>query len=332
MKRFLLFLFVFCLGFSGAAQAEPKPLSIVLIYETGGKETDKAFIDMAKTGASKAQRDLNITYQEYTIGDNEEREEVFRRFAGYGTNLIIALGFQNVSTVLDVAEDYPNTRFTVIDGMIPPLFSNVQSIVFRDNEGAFIIGVIAANQSRSGKIGFIGGMDVPVIRDFAYGYVQGAEYANPKIQVLRDMIGTTKEAWSNPQKAAELAQKQIDQGVDVIFAAAGGSSIGMLEQVTHYPDVFSIGVDTNQNSLFPGKVLTSLVKRVDVVVYEAIRQMLDNSWQPGIKYMGINEGALDYAVDKYNKDLLPISIINEAERAKDLILQGIIKVDNYRPK
>lgn len=305
---------------------------IVLIYETGGKKTDNSFVDMARAGAEKARQDLGLEYEEHVIQADETREEVFRRYAKAKAELVIALGFQNVATVLNIANEYPATSFSVIDGMIPPSFNNVQSIVFRDNEGAFLVGVIAAMHSKSNKIGFVGGMDVPVIRDFAYGFKQGAEYVNKDIEVLRSMIGKTREAWAMPERAAQLTQKQIAQGADVIFAAAGGSSIGTLEKVAQYKDVHSIGVDFNQNGLFPGSVLTSLVKRVDKAVYDAMKQRSDNSWQPGIKYLGIKEGALDYAVDEHNKTLLTAKSIDEAERVKDYIIRGIIKVDNYRGK
>lgn len=328
MRFFFLFLCCLLPAMSMAAEAVAP---IVLIYETGGKKTDNSFVDMARQGAERAKQDLGLDYQEHVISKNETREEVFRRYAKAKAELIIALGFQNVPTVISLADEYPLTSFTVIDGMVPPNFSNVQSIVFRDNEGAFLVGVIAAMHSKSNKIGFIGGMDVPVIRDFAYGYRQGAEYINKEIQVLTDMIGTTNDAWSNPKKAAQLTQKQIAQKADVIFAAAGGSSIGMLERVAQNQNVHSIGVDTNQNNLYPNSVLTSLVKRVDKAVYDAMKQRSDNSWKPGVKYFGIKEGALDYAVDQHNRDVISAESIDKAERMKDYIMRGIVKVYNYRP-
>ena len=305
---------------------------IVLIYETGGKKTDNSFVDMARKGAEQARQELGLEYEEHVLKRNETREDVFRRYAAAKAELIIALGFQNVATVVKIADDYPATSFTVIDGMIPPTFSNVQSVVFRDNEGAFLVGVIAAMHSKSKKIGFIGGMDVPVIRDFAYGFQQGAQYINKDIEVMREMVGTTRDAWSNPKKAAQLTQKQIAQGADVVFAAAGGSSIGTLEKAAEYKDVYSIGVDFNQNGLFPGSVLTSLVKRVDKVVYNAIKQRGDNSWKSGVQYKGISEGALDYAVDENNRKVLSPQSIDEVERVKDYIMRGVIKVSNYRAK
>jgi basic membrane protein A len=333
MRFFISFIWVLfiCSPFAVVAQTEAVA-PIVIIYESGGNTTDRAFIDMARNGADLAKRELNVHFAEHIITPQEQREEVFKRYASQGAKLIIALGFQNVSTVLAVAEQHPGTYFTVIDGMIPPLFNNVQSIVFRDNEGAFLVGMIAALHSKNKVIGFIGGMDVPVIRDFGYGFRQGAQYIEPKITVLREMLGTTKEAWSSPELAADIAQKQIAQGADVIFAAAGGSSLGMLKKVSEYDNVFSIGVDTNQNAVYPGSVLTSLVKRVDKAVFDAISQQQHNTWQPGIKYMGIKEGALDYSVDKYNRDKLSKTTIDKVERTKDFIIRGLVKVDNYRPK
>ncbi len=308
----------------------PSPAPIVLIYETGGKKTDNAFVDMARAGAEQAKQELGIDYQEHVIKAGETREKVFEHYAKEKAELVIALGFQNVSAVVKIAPQYPNTSFTVIDGMIPPLLKNVQSIVFRDNEGAFLVGVIAAMQSKSGRIGFIGGMDVPIIRDFSYGFQQGAKYINPKVEVLHEVIGTTNEAWSNPERAAALTKKQIAQGADIIFAAAGGSGVGMLQKVSEYPEVHSIGVDFNQNGLYPNSVLTSLVKRVDKAVFNAMKQRSDNSWHSGVTYLGLKEGALDYAVDKHNYRTLKPTTIDAAERVKDYVIRGVIKVDRYR--
>lgn len=313
-----------------AEDAKPESVSpIVLVYETGGKESDGGFVDMARAGARRAQDELGLRYQEHIIQKGETRAQVFARYARQKADLIIAVGFQNIQDVAKVAPKFPATSFTLIDGAIPPLLSNVQSVVFRDNEGAFLVGAIAAMQSKSGKLGFIGGMDVPIIRDFAYGFEQGAHYINPKAEVLREMIGDSSDAWCNPGSAGILAQKQIAQGADVLFAAAGGSGIGMLEKVSHYPDVYSIGVDFNQNGLFPASVLTSLVKRVDKAVFSAMKQRSDNSWRSGVKYLGIKEGALDFAVDRHNARILKPATINRAEEIKDYIIRGVIRVENY---
>lgn len=331
MLRFL-FLFVFLL-LPAFSFAEDVPLDnssapIVLVYETGGKESDGGFVDMARAGAERAREELGLQYREHILKKGETRADVFTEYAKNKASLIIAIGFQNVQDVAKVAPKFPATSFTVIDGMVPPLLSNVQSIVFRDKEGAFLVGAIAAMHNKSGKLGFIGGMDVPIIRDFANGFEQGAHYINPRIEVLRDMIGTSSDAWCNPASAGILAQKQIAQGADILFAAAGGSSIGMLEKVAQYPDVKSIGVDFNQNSLFPASVLTSLVKRVDKAVFGAMKQRSDNSWRSGIKYLGIKEGALDFTVDSYNAKVLKPATVEHAEMIKDYIISGTIRIEN----
>jgi basic membrane protein A len=320
------------MGVLDVAAAPAPHTSIVLVYETGGKKSDQSFVDMARRGAERARDELGLYYEEHVIQAGETREGVFRYYAKQQKDLIIALGFQNVPAVLKVAAEYPDTSFTLIDGIVPSILRNVQSVVFRDNEGAFIVGIIAAMHSKNKKLGFIGGMDVPVIRDFAYGFQQGAEYVDTNIKILREMIGTTEQAWSNPEKAAQITQKQIAAGADVIFAAAGGSGVGMLEKVSHYKDVASIGVDFNQNGLYSGSVLTSLVKRVDKAVFNAMKQRDNNSWKSGIQYLGIAEGALDYAVDEHNRRLLDMATIDKVEQAKDHILRGNIQVRRYRPR
>ncbi len=303
---------------------------IVIIYDGSATKTDKAFISMARIGAERAKSELSAAYDEHALKPEEDRLKIFERYARSGKKLIIGLSFQNVSVVAQLADKYPNTQFSVIDGKVPPLFKNVQSVVFRDNEGAFLVGMVAALKSKSGTIGFIGGMDVPLIRNFAYGYKQGAEYARPDIKIEQHMIGKTEAAFNDPKTAAKLAQEQINNGADVLFAAAGGSTIGMLSTTAKYDHVYGIGVDTNQNDLFSGSILTSLVKRVDKAVYNAMKQNNLNIWKSGVQYVGIREGALDYAVDIHNRELLDLETIEKLERAKDFIHRGIIKVDGYR--
>lgn len=325
-RLFCTLLFIFW-SLAAFAQAENP---IVIIYEGSGKKTDKAFIDMARRGADRAHAELGVQYTEHVLAPDEDRMKVFERYARNGKKLIIGLGFQNVSTVSQLADKYPKTHFSVIDGMVPPLFKNVQSVVFRDNEGAFLVGMVAALYSKTGSIGFIGGMDVPVIRDFAYGYEQGAKYARPDIKIQQLMIGKNKDAFNDPLTAAKLASEQINNGADVIFAAAGGSAIGVLETVAKHKHVYAIGIDTNQNGLFPNSMLTSLVKRVDKAVYNAMKQNNLNTWQSGPQYLGIKEGALDYAVDINNRNIISKSIVDEVERTKDLIISGLLKVESYK--
>jgi basic membrane protein A len=333
-----LFLLVGILAFSGEVRAEiapeatdKEPFRPALIYIAAGTDRDSAFIDAARAGAARAKAELGIHYDEYRMTGKEDINVVIRKAAESGATPIIAVGFQNVIPVLNLAERYPHTRFTVIDGLVPPIFANVQSVLFRDHEGAFLVGIIAGITTRTDKVGFIGGMDIPIIRNFAKGYVQGVRYANPKAEVMVKMLGTTPEAWSSPDVAEKLALQQYEQGADVIFAAAGGSTIGVLRAAKR-SDNFAIGVDINQNALFPGHVLTSMVKRVDIAVFNALKTAYEGKWSPGIKYLGLKENALDYAVDEYNRHLMNEELIDKVATAKERIVNGLITVEIYTPK
>jgi len=331
MRHLFLLLCSALLAIPGSPALAKEKFNPAIVYLYSGSDSDRAFIDAARAGLEKAEREYGMRVQEHRMMGSENITAVIKRVADSGASPIIAVGYQNVMPVLNLAERYPNTKFTVVDGLVPPLFSNVQSVSFRDNEGAFLVGIIAGRTSDSGHIGFIGGMDIPLIRNFNKGYIQGARYANPDVTVDVAMVGTRPEAWSDPDGAHALAVKQFKGGADVIFAAAGGSGLGVLRaanETGHY----AIGVDTNQNGLFPGHVLTSLVKRVDIAVYDALKTSREGKWSPGIKYLGIKEGALDYAVDQNNKTLISEQLIEEVATAKERIINGTITVEAYSPK
>ena len=318
-----------------ANQAKPKPQALsgqpAVIYLYGATESDRSFVDAARAGVERATKELKLSIFERRVTPNENIYDVIKEVADKGASPLIAVGYQNVMPVLNLAERYPHTRFTVIDGLVPPLYPNVQSIIFRDHEGAFLVGMIAAKTSRNSHIGFIGGMDIPLIRNFSVGYIQGARYADPAVLVDMDFVGDKPDAWSNPSKAHDLAVKQYENGADVIFAAAGGSSIGVL-QAAKATGQYGIGVDSNQNGLFPGHVLTSLVKRVDIAVYDTLKTSSENRWSPGIKYLGIREGTLDYAVDQHNRQLISETLIDQVAAAKERIINGTIQVEIYSPR
>ncbi len=302
-----------------------------IIYESRDGKGDSGFLNSVSKGAKLAHDEVGIDYKEYVLPEGRDRADFMAEVAEKETTHIIAVGFQNVVPVLSLADRFPEVKFTVIDGTIPPLFNNVQSITFKDHEGAFLVGMVAGYVSKTGKVGFIGGMDVPLISNFALGFYQGARYANPDIELIRDTVGENVSAWSNPERAKQLARKQYNSsGVDVIFAAAGGSSIGVLEAAEEMGKL-AIGVDTNQNGYFPGTVLTSMVKRVDKVIYDNLTNSFSGRWEPGIKYLGIRDNVLDYAVDINNKDLISKEIIDKVEAAKDQIIRGQLKVEMYTP-
>lgn len=312
-----------------ARAALENDVRLALIYESEASN-DFAFIHSMRKGAARARAEVGVTFEELRLPEEEDRVEFMRGVAESGVTHVIAVGFQNVVPVLTLAERYPEVKFTVIDGLVPPLFGNVQSIVFKDHEGAFLVGMIAGLLSPTQKIGFIGGMDVPLIHNFAQGYYQGVREARADMEPLQDAVGKTPDAWNNPARAKTLARRQYNAGAGVIFAAAGGSSLGVLEAAKEMGRL-AIGVDTNQNGLYPGTVLTSMVKRVDNAVYDALTNAYSGRWEPGIKYLGIKEDALDYAVDVNNKDLIAKEVIERVEDAKDRIVRGQLAVEAYSP-
>lgn len=327
----LLLIAVFTGAQAAEKSAEPAKDSTykpAIIYVSTGEDMGSAFISTARTGIGRAEGEFRTPVTITRMNNMSDAPRVIKQVADTGATPIILLGNQYVGPVMSVADRYPNINFTIIDGLAPPLFPNVQSITFKDHEGAFLVGMIAGKLSDSKMVGFIGGMDVPLIRNFAQGYTQGVHYTAPNRKVEVQMIGPTADAWSNPERARTLAKDQYNAGVDIIFAAAGASSLGVLKAADEMGKL-AIGVDSNQNGVYPGRVLTSMVKRVDVAVYDTLKNSHDGSWSAGIKSLGIKEGALDYAVDQNNSKFINEKLIEEVATAKDKIISGKLVVESY---
>lgn len=319
-------------SFTLAATPTEKPLKAAIVFNRSVKELDdQSFISIVRAGAERASKELAIPLQIYQQDASESDRKFLSNVAEDGADVIIGMSFTDTAPLLDMAEQYPDVKFVVIDSVLPPLYTNAKSVVFREHEGSFLVGMLAALKSKSGKVGFIGGRDLPLIHNFANGYKQGAEYANPGIEVTVQMIGKDSDAWNSPDKAAEIAEAQIRNGVDVIFAAAGASGLGVLKTVAAHDGTYAIGVDSNQNALYPGHVLTSMTKRVDVAIYEALKDVKNDHWEPGILNLGLKENGLDYAVDENNESLLDEAMINEVENARDKIIDGTLVVHLYNP-
>jgi basic membrane protein A len=300
-----------------AALANAAP---AVIYDMGGK-FDKSFNEAAYRGIEKWKKDTGKTALEFEIANESQREQALRRMADRGASPIISVGFSQQSTVAKVAKEYPKLQFTIIDGNVA--LPNVQSVLFKEHEGSFLVGMIAALTSKTGKVGFIGGMDIPLIRKFQCGYEQGVKHANPKGEVFVNMVGTTGAAWNDPARGGELARAQFAKGADVIFAAAGGTGMGVY-QAAKDGRKFAIGVDSNQNHIQPGTMLTSMVKRVEVAVYEAAQ-----SWKPGSAVLGLKENAVEYALDQHNQKLIAPEVKKKVDQARDEIIAGKIKVNDF---
>ncbi|SMX31202.1 BMP family lipoprotein [Actibacterium lipolyticum] len=303
---------------AGASLADP-----ALIYDLGGK-FDKSFNEAAHVGAEKWKADTGNSYNEIELQSEAQREQALRRFAEAGNNPIVMTGFAFGSVLGEVAPDYPDTKFAIIDMVVDA--PNVRSVVFNEHEGSYLVGMMAAMASESGTVGFIGGMDIPLIRKFACGYVQGVKAANPDATIIQNMTGTTPAAWNDPVKGGELTKAQISQGADVVYAAAGGTGVGVLQAAAD-EGILSIGVDSNQNHLHPGKVLTSMTKRVDIAVYDAFAGGMD--LETGFNVLGLAEDGVGYAMDDNNAPLVSDEMVAAVEAAKAKIVAGEIAVHDY---
>lgn len=305
---------------TGASLADP-----ALIFDLGGK-FDKSFNEAAYGGAERWAKETGGKYLEIEMQSEAQREQALRRFAEAGANPIITMGFGMADPLTSVAPDYPDTKFVVVD-VTWIEGENIRQIGFAEHEGSFLVGMMAAMASKSGTVGFVGGMDIPLIRHFGCGYAQGAKSVNADINIVANMTGTTPAAWNDPVKGSELTKAQISQGADVIYAAAGGTGVGVLQTAAD-EGILSIGVDSNQNHLHPGKVLTSMLKRVDVAVYDAMKAG-ENVETGGVHILGLAEDGVGYALDDNNASLVSAEMQAAVDAARTQIINGELEVVSY---
>ena len=306
---------------AGAALADP-----AIIYDLGGK-FDKSFNEAAFNGAEAWKKETGGNYLDLELQNDAQREQALRRFAGQGANPIVMAGFSWNSALGAVAPEFPDTNFVVIDTVVDA--PNVQSIVFDEHTGSFLVGALAALKSETGKLGFVGGMDVPLIHKFYCGYAQGAKAINPAVELIENYTGTTPAAWNDPVTAGELAKAAYDSGADVVYAAAGGSGLGVLQAAADEKKL-AIGVASNQNYLPPGFVLTSMLKRVDVAVSTAFKEAGDDAtFKPGLTSMGLAVDGVGYSLDEFNQSLITDDMKAKVEDLKAKIIAGEIEVHDY---
>jgi basic membrane protein A len=323
LKSCLLTTAVFAVSLVTAAHAaDVKP---AVVYDLGGK-FDKSFNEGVYNGAQKFKKDSGVDFRDLEIQSDAQREQVLRKFAKDGFSPVMTVGFAWETALKKVAPEFPKTKFGIIDDVVD--LPNVQSIVFKEHEGSFLVGVIAAKTSKTGKVGFVGGMDIPLISKFGCGYAQGVKYANGKGEVFANMTGTDFHAWNDPVKGGELAKSQIDRGADIVYAAAGATGQGVLKAAADAGKL-GIGVDSDQDNLFPGHVLTSMLKHVDVATYKSFMDAKNGTWKPGVQVLGLKEGGVDYAVDEWNKSVLTPEAKSAADAAKADIISGKIQVHDY---
>ena len=321
MKTKLLSLMIAAALPLAAQAADIKP---AIVYDLGTK-FDKSFNEGVSNGAVRFTEETDIKVREFEPSNDSQIEQAIRKMAKRGSNPVLSVGFSQAHALGIVSKEFPDTSFTIIDMVVDN--PNVRSVTFREEQGSFLVGALAAMASKSGKIGFVGGQDIALIRKFACGYEQGAKHINADAEVYQNMTGSTGAAWNNPTKGGELAKSQFDRGADVVFAAAGGTGLGVY-QAAKDNGKFAIGVDSNQNYLHPGTMLTSMLKRVDNAAYDTFKAKMDDKWEAGITTLGLAEGGIGWAVDEHNEELVKPYMEKMAAIEKGII-DGDIKVHDY---
>jgi len=307
-----------------ASKSSSDGIKVGLVLDKGGKD-DKSFNSAAVRGAERAVKELGINLKDVESPDDAAFEPALRTFAERGYPLVIAVGFSQIDAVKKVAPQFPKTHFALVDGTVDS--PNVASLMFAEHEGSFLVGYLAGLASKTNKVGFVGGMDIPLIRRFEMGFDAGVKAANPKAEVLVNYVGVNSSAWANPTRGKELALSQVSRGADVLFHAAGASGMGMFDAAEE-KNVYAIGVDSNQNMIKPGRVLSSMLKRVDNAVFHIIKDEKEGKFTGGLRSFGLKDKGVDYAVDEHNEKIIePYKAKLEEIRSK--VIDGSVKVPDF---
>lgn len=306
---------------AGSALAEP-----ALIYDAAGKN-DKSFNELAYNGAEAFKAETGQDYSDFEISEDSQREQALRRFASRGANPIVVPGFTWAEPLSVVAQEFPDTHFAIIDAVVD--LPNVRSVLFKEHEGSYVVGAMAAMASESGTIAYLTAFDYPLLNAFGCGYNQGAKATNADIEILTNYIGTDFAAFNDINTATEVARSQIERGADVIYSAAGAAGEGGLQAAAD-AGVYGIGVDSNQNYMFPGTMLTSMTKGVDVAVIDAFTDEMNGEWTSGVEILGLAEGGVGPAIDEYNQDLITDEMQAKIDEVTEGIISGEIEVHDYR--
>lgn len=308
---------------SSTAFADLKP---AVIFDLGGK-FDKSFNEASWEGAELFSEETGVSYRDFELQSDAQREQALRRFSAQRHSPIVVAGFSWRQALQSVASEFPDTHYVIIDSHVD--LPNVRSVKFSEHEGSYLVGILSAMASKSKKLGFIGGMDIPLVRAFSCGFRQGATATVGSVEILENMTGTTGSAWNDPVKGGELARSQIGRGADVVYHAAGGTGLGVLQAVAD-AGALGVGVDKNQNYLHPGRMLTSMLKRVDVAVYSAMMDEKNGSFTAGLSVLGLAEGGVGVAIDEHNRDLINPEMQSAVDTAAAAIISGEIVVHDYR--
>lgn len=305
------------------SETDIAPLRVTMIYPSDCVGS-AAYCDAFHIGVRAAETGLGISLTEVSgVEDDATVSEMLLREAAQNSDLVLTAGYQMGEPLAMIAPEFPDVQFAIFDVVLD--IPNVASVNYKSNEGSFLVGAIAALKSESGKIGYIGGVDVPLLREFEGGYVAGIQTINPDATISVEYISEDVTGFGQPEKAKELALAQYESGIDVIYVAAGGSGHGVLEAAQEQQK-FIIWVDSNGNHLAPGIVLTSMTKEISTSVEHIIREAVDENFMAGIRYFGLKDGSVSYAVDEHNQSLLSDDMIATIESLKAKIIAGEIVV------
>ena len=296
-----------------------------VVYDIAGKN-DKSFNESVFNGVTRFMNDTGIAVTELEPTNAAQVEQSLKKLAQRGYGPIVAVGFGMTNATAAAAAAYPDTQFTIIDGVVDA--PNVQNVIYKEHEGSFLVGVMAAMASNSGTVGFVGGMDIPLISRFECGYKQGVAHADSSMNVLAQMTGSTPAAWGNPTKGGEITRSQVENGADVVYAAAGGTGIGVYQTAADM-GVLAIGVDSNQNYMQPGTMLTSMYKKVGLAAYNSFAAAVAGNWEAGFSVNGVAEDGVGAAMDEYNADLVSADMLAAVDAARAAIISGDIVVHDY---
>jgi basic membrane protein A len=313
-------------GLGGERQCQAD-VCVGLVFDVGGLG-DKSFNDAAHRGLVRAEKELGIGFRYVEPGDGSDRESALRQLASQGNALVIGVGFIFSDDIRKLAEEFPDTKFACIDFSAAPgetLPPNLAGLRFREHEGSFLVGAIAGLTTKSSSVGFVGGMDIPLIHKFEAGYRAGVSEVCPNCEVLSTYAGTEPKAFSDPIAGKELSLAQIAKGADVIFHASGKTGTGVFN-AAKAKGKWAIGVDSDQFEEMPCCVLTSMIKNVDVAVFDTVRDVVEKRFRSGVREFGLKERGVDYIYDDNNRDRISPEIIERVNRLRDEVVEGRIEV------
>ncbi len=310
-----------------AASGPPSqaPLRVGLVFDVGGRG-DKSFNDAAYAGLERAKQELGVEFATLETGEGADREAAMRQLAAGGSQLVFGIGFLFSDDIYGLAQEFPDVKFACVDytvkegQQLPP---NLVALKFKEEEGSYLVGALAALLTKTGKIGFVGGMQIPLIKKFEAGYVAGAKAVNPEAEVIVKYAGTTGSAFKDPTKGKELGLAEYNQGADIIFHASGSTGLGVFEAAREKKKL-AIGVDADQHDEAPGHILTSMVKHVETAVFDTIRDLKGGVWRGGIQEFGLEEDGVGWVYDDRNRSLIPDAVKAKVDSLREEIVAGRI--------